>query len=53
LLKEVTLESAPKKKNKERNYLGKRVATGMNDPLSLGENIIKCGVNVTVVYLRY
>jgi hypothetical protein len=31
----------------------KRVATVMNDPLGLGENIIKCGVNVTVVYLRY
>jgi hypothetical protein len=34
-------------------YLGKRVDTGMNDPLGLGENIIKCGVNITVVYLRY
>jgi hypothetical protein len=38
---------------RSETYLGKRVATAMNDPLGLGENIIKCRVNVTVVYLRY
>jgi hypothetical protein len=38
---------------RSETYLGKRVATAMNDPLGLGEKIIKCGVNVTVVYMRY
>jgi hypothetical protein len=38
---------------RSETYLGKRVATAINDPLGLGENIIKCGVNVTVVYFRY
>jgi hypothetical protein len=36
---------------RSETYLGKSVATAMNDSLGLGENIIKCGVNVTVVYL--